>query len=390
MKSDRILDAIGLIDEQAVLDARGYQRPRSRHWVRLCAVAAAALLLSGTAMAAWTFLRPAQVPEQFNDHDLSAAFDSEDAIEIDASATSGGYTFTLMALVSGEGLSDYLTTGALVEPERTYAVLAIQNADGTPLDWDTYDTMGFLVTPFIRGEKPWQVNVFSLGGNAGDAVVGGVAYRLVEFNDVMPFAGRGVYLGVCDSPFITAKGAFRFDEDTGEISADPDYPGASVVFELPLDPSSADPERAQATLDRIYEHLGLNGEGGTAGVVPDTPQETEAIELPPEVQEAVDRTRELMESTDWDSLVPVEGSYQEIAVDEDGYLVYSYPVINDSTGVYSVGFNRLAELIFGRFDAGETEICLKHASVGGTVPIYALRITKIDDHTVGVVVVLPE
>lgn len=288
MKSDQILDAVGMLNEEAVADADAYRRPRAHRWVWLCAAAAAAVILSTTAMAAaWMFLRPAQVPEKTGDHTLSAAFDSEDAISINQSVTSRGYTFTLMAMVSGESLSDYFREGANVQPERTYAVLAIQHADGAPMTWDDYDVTSFLVTPLLQGEKPWQFNVATLGGNASAILEDGVLYHLVEFNDIMAFADREVYLGVCDT--FPSADTFSIDEATGKISTNPDAPGLSVVFTLPIDPSYADQERAQAYLAEIYGLLGLSPDGSvpqTAPAAQDEPQAEPSLALPPELQEA--------------------------------------------------------------------------------------------------------
>lgn len=285
LKSDQILDAVGMVNEEAVADANTYRRPRAHRWIRLCAAAAAVLLLSTTAMAAaWMFLHPAQVPERVGDHTLSAAFEGEDVININQSATSGGFTFTLMAMVSGEGLSDYFRTGANVQPGRTYAVLAIRHDDGAPMTWDDYDTANFLVTPLLQGEKPWQFNVATLGGNASTILEDGVIYCLVEFNDIMAFADREIYLAVCGG--FPSANTFLVDGATGKISANPDDPGFNVVFTLPIDPGYADPERAQAYLAGIYGLLGLNPDGSVPEAVPtapDDPQTEPSLALPPEL-----------------------------------------------------------------------------------------------------------
>lgn len=48
IKSEHILDAIGMINEEAVREAKEYQRPTSRNWIRWGAVAAClCLLLAG-------------------------------------------------------------------------------------------------------------------------------------------------------------------------------------------------------------------------------------------------------------------------------------------------------------------------------------------------------
>ena len=304
MKSDQILDAVGMINEEAVADAEAFRRPRARRWVRLCAAAAAVVLLSTTAMAAaWMFLHPAQVPEKVGDHTLSAAFEGEDVISIDQSATSGGFTFTLLAMVSGEGLSDYFREGANVQPGRTYAVLAIRHTDGAPMTWDDYDIANFLVTPLLQGEKPWQFNVATLGGNASVILEDGVVYCLVEFNDIMAFADREIYLAVCGG--FPSAGTFLMDEATGKISANPDDPGFNVVFTLPIDPSYADPERAQDYLAGIYGLLGLNPDGSVPETTPsgqddarNGPQAEPSLALPPEVQGNPDAALTVFEPAD--------------------------------------------------------------------------------------------
>lgn len=219
------------------------------------AVMAAVLLalLCTTALAAWVLLRPAQVSEHVGDHTLSEAFTGDGAVDINATAASGDYVFTLMSVVTGENISDFLRTGANVQPERTYAVMAIQRADGAPMpDYmdDAYLELDFFVTPLVKGEKPWQVNIASMNGNYSEFVEDGVLYRLLECDTVAIFADRGLYIGVC-SGFIPGPDTFLMDQETGEIAANPDYPGISVVFDLPLDPALADPVRAEEHLDAI-------------------------------------------------------------------------------------------------------------------------------------------
>ena len=45
MKNDQILDAIGTINDEAIADARAYQRPKTRRWVKWGAMAACVCLL---------------------------------------------------------------------------------------------------------------------------------------------------------------------------------------------------------------------------------------------------------------------------------------------------------------------------------------------------------
>lgn len=252
MKSDQLLDAIGFINDEAIQDAKAYRHPKSHRWIKLYTIVAAIILLSTTAIAVRIFLRPAEIVEQLEDHTLSDAFDSEKAININVSATSGEYTFTLLAIVSGENISDYLGSFAEKTPERTYVILAIQKTDGSPIQEEIFDELSqFVVTPLIKGEDPSSVNIFSMGGFASSTLIDGVVYRLVECDSVMMFADRGLYLGVCSSMFIR-KDTFMLDEITGEIAVNPDYSGISAVFELPIDVSYADPERAKQYLEQLH------------------------------------------------------------------------------------------------------------------------------------------
>lgn len=260
MKSDRLLDAIGFINDEAVWDAKAYRNSKPHYGTKLFMIVAAIVLLTTTAMAAvWAFLRAAEIPERLNNYTLSDAFDSDKAININASVTSGEYIFTLLAIVSGDGISDYFGSAMERQPERTYVVLAIQNADRSPIQKeDLFDlTNNFMVTPLIRGVEPWVVNAASMGGSFSDSLMDGVLYRLVECDSIMMFADRGLYLGVCSEPIISRE-TFQFNEATGEITVNPDYPGASAVFDLPVDASYAGPERAEQYLERFYEEMELS------------------------------------------------------------------------------------------------------------------------------------
>lgn len=257
MKSDQLLDAIGFINDEAIQDAKAYRRSKPHYGVKLFMIAAAIVLLSTTAVAAaWMFLRPAEVPEQFNNHTLSDAFESEKTINLNVSVTSGEYTFTALAIVSGEDISDFIGSAVDRQPDRTFMILAIQNADGTPIQEDEFDGFSnFLVTPLIKGMQPWQFNIFSMGGSGSRCLVDGVVYWLMECDNVIMFADRGLYLGICSCPFIFAD-TFKFNEVTGEITSNPDFVGINIVFELPIDASYADPERAEQYLKQLCDQLG--------------------------------------------------------------------------------------------------------------------------------------
>ena len=62
---------------------------------------------------------------------------------------------------------------------------------------------------------------------------------------------------MCSEPIIS-RDTFQFDEAIGEITVNPGYLGASAVFELPIDASYADPERAEQYLERFHEEMELS------------------------------------------------------------------------------------------------------------------------------------
>jgi hypothetical protein len=64
------------------------------------------------------------------------------------------------------------------------------------------------------------------------------------------FADRGLYFAVCTGVFYD-RDAFLWDERTGEVTVNPDFDGASAVFDLPIDPSRADPEKAARYLNDL-------------------------------------------------------------------------------------------------------------------------------------------
>lgn len=332
--------------------------------VRIIAAAAAVALLCTAALAAGVLLlRPGEVAQKFGDHALSAAFDSESAVNINETVTSGDYMFTLLAVVSGADLSD-LPYGGDAQADRTYAVLAIQNADGTPMpdpQDEAYWDMSFMATPLVKGLAPWQVNIASLNGNYSETVVDGVMYRLIECDSVAMFADRGLYIGVCSSPFPDNQ-TFLFNEATGEISVNPDYEGASAVFDLLLDVSLADPEQAEEYLAQMF---------GT----PDTDETAvpnEGFWEDPDV--------------DWDQAIPVDSTFQELTADQDGLLYYSYDC------EYGGGSRTMSARGFQWMEEGETTYqgYAESRDAEGRETITSLRITRTGPDTwTAVVVVAP-
>jgi len=212
------------------------------------------LVLSVSAYAAVQLFSAKQVAEHLEDQLLAEAFESKDAIQINQSKDSGDYHFTLHGLVSGAGLSQFKHSAEDIYPDRTYAVVSITRQDGKPMPKTNDPEYGkdqFFISPLIKGLKPWQVNIASMNGGYHEIVIDGVMYRLIECDQVEMFADRGVYLAISSGTTFYSNNAFMYDEASGEIHTREDYPGASVLFNLPLDAAKADPAKAKAYLDTL-------------------------------------------------------------------------------------------------------------------------------------------
>lgn len=212
----------------------------------LLLVAAAICLLGTTVFAAFHLLSAKEVATDLGDTKLAAYFADRGAIS--DTVTDGAYKATVLGIVSGENLSDFRSSAWEIFSERTYAVVAVEKSDGSAM---TYDDE-ILVTPLIEGLKPWQYNIFTMNGGYVADIIDGVLYRIIELDNIEYFADRTVYMAVVSSAFLNNT-AYAFDEETGAISPKEDYDGTNILIPLPLDPSKADPERAQAYLNRLND-----------------------------------------------------------------------------------------------------------------------------------------
>ena len=224
------------------------EKPIMKKRFSLLAVAITILLVfTTTAIAAWHFLSPSEVANHVNDHSLSSAFDSDDAVNIGATQTVGDYTFTLMSIVSGSDITDFFfeRNGELVS-DSTHAVVAIQRADGSPMAID--GGLPFVIAPYVRGIEP-MLTLGGLPSTGSMDVIDGVLYVLIRTDDITMFADRGVYLGIHAIPQHFVEAAFLMNEETGAITPNPAFDGINILFDLPLDVSLADPVRAQQFID---------------------------------------------------------------------------------------------------------------------------------------------
>lgn len=271
----------------------------------LAAAACAVMVLavgSATAVAAWKYLAPKQVAEQFQDQKLAAAFEQE-GVFVNETQSIGGYDITLLGIVSGEFISEYLSTAnGEVLSDRSYVVTAIANADGTPMpktSEETYNETSFFVSPMISGFDPMQYNAYTLHGGYSETVQDGISYRIMECSNIEIFADHTLYIGVNDG-FAPNKEAFLFNEASGEISRNENYKGVNAMFVLPIDKKKANPKAAEKLIHEIAE--------------PEEEQSDESADKTVEMEAFIARiTPENLEKY----AVCVENTVQQMQIDEE-------------------------------------------------------------------------
>ncbi|MEW8973371.1 MAG: hypothetical protein AB2375_04180 [Tissierellaceae bacterium] len=212
------------------------------------------LATSISVFATWQLLTPKEIAENMEDKSLASAFQGEDAVTINETQISGDYKITLLGIVSGRDISDFkYSSNDVVKLDRTYAVVAIGKADGTPMPGlhdPEYDEMPFFASPFIKGQNPKDVNIITMNGGFSGFIEDGIWYRIVECDDIEIFADRGLYLGVISNTFYDI-GAYNFNSETGEITRNEDYKGVNVLFDLPLNQEKANYEKAEEYLQKL-------------------------------------------------------------------------------------------------------------------------------------------
>lgn len=274
------------------------------------------LFCSGTAFAAWKYLKPADIAVESGDKQLAAAFESKDAILMEESQSYGEYTVTLLGTVSGNNLSDFCSGDDQVNSGKTYAVVAISKKDGTPMpeassDPEEYNKVPFFVSPLIQGLDPKDYNIVTMNGGYFEIVKNGIRYRMIECDNIELFSNRNLYLCVSNTNFYDHN-AYKFDEKTGDISVNSSYKGMNLLFNLHLNKDKADEKAAKEYLEKL-----------ALSQSPDSQEETvDEKTAHEETKEAVDIDEIIHQWT----LV----SEKKVTPGEDGRVSYSYKTKNGS------------------------------------------------------------
>lgn len=282
-------------------------------------VLSAALILSIgsiTTYAAWKYLTPDKVAEVAENKKLTDAFKSKNAISVNETQSYAGFDVTLLGVVSGVDISESIEEiNGTIDNNKTYAVVAIKNSDGTPMPHtseDEYGNLSFFVSPLIKGYNPNQYNAVTMRGGYQDLVQDGILYRIGECDNVEMFADHNLYLCVSDSTFYNNE-AYHYDEATGEISRNSSYDGVNALFKLPLDKAKADPKAVEAYIKNMEA------------------EQENPVDSDVEVTEIDEWIRKITPENIDEYAVRVEETVKVLTPDKDGYINSEYEY-NGSSG----------------------------------------------------------
>lgn len=220
--------------------------------IRKTIAIAACIALVGvsTVFAAYKYLSAEQLAYELGDNKLAEIFNNKEDNFIQQGEAIGDYKAAIIDITSGKNISDFKSSSWDIHPERTYAVVAVEKTDGTEM---TYDDE-ILVTPLIEGLEPWKYNIFTMNGGYCADIIDGVLYRIIEFDNIEYFADRNIYIAVLNNVFYD-NDAYNYDEKTGLITRNNDYEGTNILFNLNIDKSKANPQKAEEYIKEIEDEF---------------------------------------------------------------------------------------------------------------------------------------
>lgn len=226
----------------------------------VCVAAVVAALLGTTVFAAYHLMSAAEIAQKADYGRLSAVLAEEDTKFDMTPQQCGDYTVELLGITTGKNLSNF--TDDVGNDDRTYIIGAISRTDGKAI---SDDYTGLMLTPLVSGYKPWDVNIFTLGGGKSEFITEDnmADYFVYECDSLEMFADHTVYIAVYGGAlpdwnsegFAPSSDIFTMEED-GSIRFADNYKGAGAIFTVPFDKSKADPQKAAEFL----EETGINPE----------------------------------------------------------------------------------------------------------------------------------
>lgn len=196
-----------------------------------------------------TFPSAGKALEDMGKTEIASYFDGSNTGDFKETGKDDTYTYTLLGVTEGQRLD-----GSNKGEEGFFAVVVIQKNDGTKLTLSEYnsDNQYHFISPLIQGLKPWKYNLASMNGRVSMVEQDDVIYVLIECDEINYFADRTIYLCISDT-FVYSSNAYNYDEETGDISRNENYPGLNLLFEIPMDESKADEEKANEYIERMKE-----------------------------------------------------------------------------------------------------------------------------------------
>ena len=206
--------------------------------------AAIICLICTTVFAAYRLLSPKEIAVKAGYEHLAEVL-GKDGTKLDIPPQqSGDYTLQILGIISGKNLGMFADVAA----DRSYIVGAISKTDGSALDNYTDIQM----SPLVSGYEPWRVNIFTLNGGKSEFINDDntANYFVYECDTLEIFADRTVYLSFYEGLAPSAE-IFKYNAD-GTIEFNQSYTGIKALFEIPLDKSKADPEKANQLVKQVW------------------------------------------------------------------------------------------------------------------------------------------
>ncbi len=259
MDTDLISDRVDMVQKQKkelatkkhfISRKERMSEMKNKRKVSIAAAAAICVLAVSTTVAVAAtvrYLSREEIIQEVKDPDAENAFKNGTTLDINQTVEAGDYRFQIYSIATKEkltenGLDEGLEGG-------TYAIVSVERIDGTSM-LDDYNEKTFFVSPLIQGLEPWSYNIASMGGSYTEKIKDGILYRIIKCDDIALFADRQIYLSILDDTFYQ-KDAYHYNEVDGTISREESYDGINLLFELPIDKSRADEEKAAQYLREL-------------------------------------------------------------------------------------------------------------------------------------------
>ena len=271
---------------------------KKNHVLRPLLIAALVLLVAFSAAAAVRFFVPKKLSDelQLDLSSLQPVVNLSDAAPgsvttVQKTQHTGGLVITFEVIAKGKCFEENTwqsTDGGSVQDESTYAIFTIRSEDGRPF-YGNQDGNGFTL-PYQAASFGYNLLVHGYAPNASALIErhgifnyeeGNVLYKAYDITDVLCFADQNPYIVVNDGMLVSPD-ILRIDRH-GDFYFAEGYTGIRALFDLQLDPSLADAQKAAQTLERdpmfTYDEIKalFDEEGQDYDTYVFTPAETESV-----------------------------------------------------------------------------------------------------------------